>query len=143
MPTSALPIFGPYPITVSLGSTPNYSVTPSNGTLTVGQRPATVTANDKARTYGDANPALDATVTGTANGDVLNYSLATTATVTSGVGPYPITVSLGSNPNYSDPQSNRTLTVHQPPATATANDKTRTYGDANPALDATVTGTAN
>src|SRR5207249_6702318 len=77
---------GPYPITVSLGSNPNYSVTPSNGTLTVGQRPATVTANDKARTYGDANPALDATVTGTANGDVLKIGRASCRARTSGAG---------------------------------------------------------
>ena len=59
-----------------------------------------MTANAKSKTYGDANPTLDATVAGTVNGDTLNYSLATTAVQTSGVGSYPITVTLGSNPNY-------------------------------------------
>ena len=39
-------------------------------------------------------------MTGTVNGDVLDYSLATTATQISGVGSYPITVTLGTNPNY-------------------------------------------
>ena len=38
-----------------------------------------MTANAKSKTYGDVNPALTATVTGTVNGDVLNYTLATTA----------------------------------------------------------------
>ena len=55
-------------------------MTPTNGTLTVDARAATVTANDKRKTYGDANPALDATVTGTVNGDALTYTLATAAT---------------------------------------------------------------
>ena len=64
------------------------------------QRPATVTANDKSKTYGDVNPALTATVTGTVNGDALNYTLATTALKFSTLGSYPITVTLGSNPNY-------------------------------------------
>ena len=64
------------------------------------QATATVTANAKSKTYGAANPALDAVVVGAVNGDTLNYSLATTATTTSGVGSYPIAVTLGSNPNY-------------------------------------------
>src|SRR5262249_39290296 len=92
---------GGYPITVSLGTNGNYSITPSNGTLTIGQRAATVTSNNKSKTYGDANPTLDATVTGTLNGDVLNYTLSTTAGQYSNVGGYPITVSLGTNGNYS------------------------------------------
>src|SRR3989441_2302604 len=134
---------GPYPISVTLGSNPNYSITPSNGTLTVNQRPATVKADDKIKNYGDSNPALSATVTGTVNGDTLNYTLATTATQFSSVGPYPISVTLGSNPNYSITPSNGTLTVNQRPATVKADDKSKNYGDANPALTATVTGTVN
>src|SRR5207245_2320847 len=134
---------GPYPISVTLGSNPNYSITPSNGTLTVNQRPATVKADDKSKNYGDANPALTATVTGTVNGDTLNYTLATTAPQVSSVGPYPISVTLGSNPNYSITPSNGTLTVNQRPATVKADDKSKNYGDSNPALTATVTGTVN
>ena len=59
-----------------------------------------MTANAKSKTYGAANPTLDAAVTGAVNSDVLNYSLATTATQTSGVGSYPIAVTLGTNANY-------------------------------------------
>ena len=61
---------------MSLGPNADYTVTPTNGTLTVVARAATVTANDKSKTYGDANPPLDAAVTGTVNGDVLAYTLA-------------------------------------------------------------------
>ncbi len=50
-------------------------MTPANGTLSVGQKAASVTADNKSKTYGDDNPALTATVTGTVNGDALNYSV--------------------------------------------------------------------
>src|SRR5207245_2315020 len=121
----------------------NYNLKYVNGTLTVNQRPATVKADDKSKNYGDSNPALTATVTGTVNGDTLNYTLATAATQFSSVSSYSITVTLGSNPNYSITQSNGTLTVNQRPATVKADDKTKFYGDANPALTAMVTGTVN
>ncbi|MEI6569189.1 MAG: MBG domain-containing protein, partial [Verrucomicrobiota bacterium] len=134
---------GSYPIAVTLGSNPNYSVTPTDSSLTVGAKPASVVANSKSKTYGSANPVLDAVVTGTVNGDILAYSLATTATVTSGVGSYPITVTLGSNPNYSLLFTNSLLSVTAKSATVVANSKSKTYGDANPALDAVVTGTVN
>ena len=134
---------GGYPITVTLGSNPNYDVTPTNGTLTITAKTASVTANNKNKTYGDDNPALDATVTGTVNGDMLNYSLATTAVKFSSVGDYPITVTLGSNPNYDVTPTNGTLSISAKSATVSADHKTKTYGDDNPGLTATVGGTVN
>ena len=118
----------PYAITVTLGSNPNYDVTPTNGTLTIDAKTATVTANNKTKTYGEANPALDATVAGEVpGGDTINYTLATTATQFSSVAgsPYAITVTLGSNPNYNVTPANGTLTINAKSATVTANDKTR------------------
>ncbi len=134
---------GDYPITITLDSNPNYSVTPTNALLTVGQKTATVVANAKSKTYGDANPTLDAVVSGTVNGDALNYTLATTASQFSNVGDYPITITLDSNPNYSVTPTNALLTVGQKTATVVANAKSKTYGDANPTLDAVVSGTVN
>ena len=134
---------GSYPITVTLGTQPELHGDAEQRHADGQARAATVTANAKSKSYGDANPALDATVTGTVNGDVLNYSLATTADATSGVGSYPITVTLGTNPNYTVTPTNGTLTVSARAATVTANAKSKIYGDANPALDATVTGTVN
>ncbi len=133
----------PYAITVTLGSNPNYNVTPANGTLTINAKSATVTANDKTKTYGEVNPALDATVVGEVpGGDLIDYTLATTALQFSSVtgSPYPITVTLGSNPNYNVTPANGSLTINAKAATVTANDKTKTYGEVNPALDATVVG---
>ena len=70
-----------------------------------------MTANAKSKTYGDDNPALDAAVAGAVNGDTLDYSLATTAVKTSAVGSYPITVTLGTNPNYTVTKVDAALTV--------------------------------
>lgn len=134
---------GNYTIMVSLGLNPNYSITPKDGTLVINRREATIAADPKNKSYGDANPALSATVTGTVNGDTLHYTLGTTALQFSDVGGYPITVTLGSNPNYDVTITNSTLTINRRVATITANDKTKTYGDANPALTATITGTVN
>src|SRR5437667_2286487 len=88
-----------------------------------------VKADDKSKNYGDSNPALTATVTGTVNGDTLNYTLATTATQFSSVGPYPISVTLGSNPNYSITPSNGILTVHDRTPATKPNHKSTNDGD--------------
>ncbi|MFV8360867.1 MBG domain-containing protein, partial [Flavobacterium sp. LS1P3] len=120
-----------------------------NATVTVTVTPkaidVVVTADDKTKVYGDLNPALTAVVTGAVNGDTINYTLATSATQFSNVGAYPIVVTLGSNPNYDVTPVNGTLTV-TPKAidvVVTADDKTKVYGDLNPALTAVVTGAVN
>src|SRR5205807_2397478 len=102
---------GDYPITVTLGSNPNYNVTKTDGTLHISPKDASVTADNKGKNYGDDNPTLTATAAGTVNGDTLNYSLSTTALKFSNVGDYPITVALGSNPNYNVTKTDGTLTV--------------------------------
>jgi hypothetical protein len=127
--------------TVTLGD--NYSLSYLGAALTITRRAATVTADAKTKIYGELNPALTATVAGTVNGDVLSYTLATTAVQFSGVGAYPITVTLGSNPNYEITPANAALTVTRRAATVTADAKTKVYGEANPALTASVTGTVN
>jgi ribosomal protein L18E len=134
---------GDYPITVTLGSNPNYNVTKTDGTLHIGPKDASVTADNKGKVYGDDNPALTATLAGTVNGDVLSYTLATTAMKLSGVSDYPITVTLGSNPNYNVTKADGTLHISPRPATVTADNKNKNYGDDNPALTATIAGTVN
>src|SRR5258706_1055700 len=89
---------------------------------------ASVTADAKSKTYGDANPALTASEAGTVNGDVLNYTLASDALQFSGVGVSNITVTLGSNPNYSVLATNSTLTISAKAASVTANSTSKIYG---------------
>jgi hypothetical protein len=111
-----------------LGSNPNYDVTPTDDTLHIGPKAAAVTANNQIKTYGDDNPALTATVTGTVNSDTLNYTLATTAVKFSGVGDYPITVTLGSNPNYAVTPTDGTLHINPKNASVTASSTSKIYG---------------
>jgi len=133
---------GDYVITVTLGSNPNYNVTSTNGTLHINPKPASVTGDNKSKTYGDANPTLTATVAGqVVGGDAINYGLSTVAVQCSNVGPYPITVSLGSNPNYTITSTNGTLTITKKHLTVKADDKNKVYnGSPFTAFTATITG---
>ena len=137
---------GSYTIDVEKGTlwAWNYTFNCVDGTLTVGQKAATITANDKSKTYGEADPALDATVTGAVNGETLDYSLSRAPG--ENAGDYDIIVTLGTgavNDNYNITTNDGTLTIAKKAATITANDKSKTYGEADPALDATVTGEVN
>ena len=131
-------------ITVSQAGNDTYAAAPSVAqALTVSPLAASVTADAQIKNYGDMNPPLTATVVGTINGDTLNYTLATDATQFSAVGTSNITVTLGSNPNYSVLTTNSTLTISPLAASVTADAKSKNYGDANPPLTATVVGTIN
>src|SRR5207248_4818111 len=63
--------------TLSAGS--NYNILFTGATFSITPKDASVSADNKSKTYGDDNPTLTATVSGTVNGDTLDYSLATTA----------------------------------------------------------------
>jgi len=129
---------GRYAIMVTLGNNPNYNVTVVGAKLTINKKSVTVVADSKSKTYGNADPALTATVTGLVGKDVLDFTLS--RAVGEDVGEYAITVTLGSNPNYNVTVTNAKLTIGKKTATVTADNKSKTYGDADPALTATVTG---
>ena len=134
---------GSYPITVTLGTNPNYTVTHDRSDADGHPAAATVTANAKSKTYGAANPVLDAAVAGAVERRHPRLQPGDDGGLTSGVGSYPIAVTLGINPNYTVTTTDATLTVNPAAATVTANAKSKTYGAANPALDAVVTGAVN
>jgi len=95
--------------------------------------------------YGSANPALTATYTGLVAGDTpasldTPVTFSTLATQSSGVGTYAITASGAADANYTITFVNGTLAVTPAPLTITADDKSKVYGSANPALTATYTG---
>ena len=125
-------------------SAANYSfVTGSNGKLTIGKAPLSVTADDKSRQYGDANPDLTGTLTGVKNGDPVSGSYSTTADKTSGVGDYAIAAHVGGTDavlaNYETTLVNGVLHVAQAPLTVTADRQTKVYGDRDPDLTYRVT----
>lgn len=88
--------------------------------LTVNPITVSITANNKTKIYGEDNPALDAAVSGTINNDGLNYTLSTAAEKFSSTGTYPITVVLGSNPNYSVSVNNGNLQIEKRTLVVTA-----------------------
>jgi len=96
----------------------------------------TISADDKSKVYGAANPALSANYSGFVNGDssdvVSGLTLATPATAGSGVGSYAITPADATAANYDITFSPGTLTITQAPLTIVADNKSRIYGSANP-----------
>ncbi|MGH7489101.1 MAG: MBG domain-containing protein, partial [bacterium] len=142
---------GSYPITPTLvdptAKLGNYTVTSTNGTLTVNPTPLTVVAANASRLYGDANPSFTGTITGIKNLDNITATFASAATLTSPVGTYAIvpaladpTAKLG---NYSVTSTNGTLTINPAPLTVAGANASRLYGDASPAFTGTVTGIKN
>ncbi|MBT3288254.1 MAG: hypothetical protein HN380_12990 [Victivallales bacterium] len=94
---------GPYPISASGGADGNYSFAYFGGTLTVDPVALTCTADDKDKVFGSPNPALTITYTGLKNADAAPATppaIACAATAASPVGPYDITLTGGSDPNY-------------------------------------------
>src|SRR5207247_10680773 len=102
---------GDYPISATFGANPISLHDALPISLSVGAKDAAVSANHKTKTYGEANPALDATVSGTVLGDARSERVSTTATPSSRVGDYPIRVTLGANPNYTVSKTDNTLSV--------------------------------
>jgi gliding motility-associated-like protein len=132
---------GIYPITLSGGTATNYELTLQNGALTVNKAVLNAKADNKSRLYGQENPAeFTITYTGFLGPDNLNNITITrpTATTTadshSKVDSYLIIPSGGTATNYSFSYQNGTLTVDPAPLIARANDRTRMYGQANPAV---------
>jgi hypothetical protein len=99
-PTS---VVGSYSITAALGTlaADNYTFTFVPGTLTVNKASLTVTADNKSKTAGAANPTLTATIGGFVGGDTAasavtgSPTLSTTAVTASPAGNYPISVVVG------------------------------------------------
>ena len=106
------------------------------GLLTITPRPVTVTADAKTKVYGDADPAplTYAITTGSlAFSDVFAGSLARDPG--ENVGDYDITQgSLALSTNYTLTYVSAKLSITPRPVTATADAKTKIYGDADPAL---------
>ncbi len=128
-------------IAVQLGENPNYEISATDGLLTIKRIAASITVVNKSKVYGATDPELTATVTGTINGDELNYTLA--RATGENVGDYAITVTKGINNDYEVTVTNGTLTITPAAATVKADDKTKVAGESDPTFTATVTGLKN
>jgi hypothetical protein len=107
---------GIYAVTPGGLSSPNYAITFANGGLTINKAALTVTADNKMKVLGAANPAFTASYSGFVLGQgpgVLGGVLVfnTPATVASGVGSYTVTPSGLTSSNYSITFVNGTLFI--------------------------------
>ena len=123
----------------------NHSEKTGSFTVTIGKVALTVTADDKAITYGDAAPTYTATVTGFVNSETVNVlggdlAFACAYTQGSAVNTYSITPSGYTSGNYDITFVAGTLTVSKKALTVTADNKAITYGDAAPAYTASYSG---
>ena len=133
---------GSYPITATsaagLGLT-NYTISYSNGTLTVANALLTVTAKSTNKIYGSARTFAGTEFTLT-SGTLFNGNTLTNVTLTSvgagtnaTIGSYPINASAAAGPgltNYTVSYVTGTLTVTNAPLTVTANSTNKVYGGA-------------
>ena len=140
----------PYSITASGAADPDYAISYVAGTLTVTSAGLTITADNQTKVYGAALPTLTASYSGFINGDTAaslttQPTPTTTATASSHVSgnPYAITASGAVDSDYSISYVAGALTVTPAALTITANNQTKVYGAALPALTASYSGFVN
>jgi hypothetical protein len=150
--TSSSPV-GPYTITAALGtlSATNYSFVFANGTLTINPAVLTVTANNAGMIYGGTPPTLTYTMTGFVLGQNQGTATtgapaeSTTATSSSPVGVYTISISQGTlaATNYTFAFVNGNLTIGPATLTVTADNKSMSEGGSLPTFTASYSGFVN
>jgi hypothetical protein len=147
---SAASHVGSYAIAVSGGFSSDYAISYVFGSLSINPATLAITANDTTKVYGASAPALSATYRGFVNGDsaaslTTPPTLSTAATASSHVqaGGYAISALGASDPDYAISYLPGTLTITSAPLTITANNASKVYGAALPALTASYTGFVN
>ncbi len=139
---------GTYAITATAARDPDYTISYVYGTLTITPVALTITANNPAMVYGGSLPTLTASYAGFVNGDTAASlttapTLSTTATASSHVGTYAVTAAGALDPDYTISYVAGTLTITPAPLTISADNQTKVYGQANPALTASYSGFVN
>ncbi|MBC3798689.1 MBG domain-containing protein, partial [Acetobacterium tundrae] len=132
---------GTYAITATVGANPNYNITVTDNSLIITAATATITIDQQSKVYGSADPIFTAVVSGTVNGETLNYTLNREAG--EDVGKYVIKTTdavAADNLNYSITVVPGTLEITPKAVTITADDKTKVYGQSDPILTATIDG---
>jgi len=138
--------------TLSVTFTPNdtnsFLPVTTNVAINVLKAPLTITANDTNKIYGAALPDFSASYSGFVNGDTTNslttqVTLATSATASSNTGTYAITASGATSSNYTITPVSGILTINPAALVITAQNKSKVYGAALPALSASYVGFVN
>ena len=146
---------GTYPIILSGGAADNYEFEYVQGTLTVnsaGQAAFAITQGNLTKTYGDAGFRLT-TTGGSGDGAVTWQSGDPTVASVDNAGnvtihkasgtPVIITATKAGGTNYEDTTAEIAVTVNKAVLTVTAEDKSKNYNEANPALTFVYSGFVN
>ena len=136
---------GSYTVAFNYSGDSNYQPAAGTVVLTITKAPLTISIADTFRSYGAPNPAFHGNLIGAAAGDTLLMAYSTTATVTSGIGTYPITATItavgnASLANYTIINATGTMTI-TPSQVLTINvdPATRIYATPNPTFTGSVT----
>ena len=125
---------GTYAISTSIENA-NYDVTVVPADLTIGKKAITLTVDAKNKTYGDEDPAFTANFgeNDLVGRDTISYTLSRAEG--ENVGTYAISTSI-ENANYDVTVVPADLTISKKAITLTADAKSKTYGDEDPAFTA-------
>jgi predicted outer membrane repeat protein len=126
----------------------NYTISYVPGDLSVTPAALTITANDQTKVYGAALPSLTVSYSGFENGDTSSDlttqpTVSTTATAKSAVDSYTIGASGAADSDYTISYVSGNLSVTPAALVITANDQTKVYGAALPALTVSYSGLVN
>src|SRR6185436_19783531 len=131
----------PYAISQGSVANSNYNISYTGADLNITALAVSVTADAKTKTYGDNDPALTfisspAVGSALANGDLISFtgSLTRAAGETVLGSPYAIAQGSVDNSNYAITYTGANLTITALAVSVTADAKTKTYGDVDPAL---------
>lgn len=148
-PATRISNVGEYPITISGGASPNYTIEYETGVLTITKAPLSAKVNDATKVYGSNNPSFSIEYYGLKNGETVpawttNPSFQTSAIKSSSVGQYAVNAINGVPKNYDlGAITPGTLTISPAPLTIKANNATRQYYDENPTFGYTCSGFVN
>ena len=144
-PTNA----GTYYVKAKIATTDNYKeyTTPATA-FQIKKVTLTVTPDERSRFYGGENPSFSVSYSGFVNNETKSVltqqpTAQTSATKTSNVGKYDITLSGGSAVNYEFAFRKGILTVNKAPLTVSADNKERLYGEDNPEFTVSYSGFVN
>lgn len=135
-------------ITALQEATDEYEKAETQIGVVISKAKLTATVSNVERVYGDANPNFEITYSGFVNGetkedlDVMPVAMCS-ATEFSNVGEYDITINNVSNKNYILDIRNAKLTIKKALLTVAADNRTKIYGEKNPALSVSYSGFKN
>src|SRR5437660_2540530 len=125
----------------------NYDVQPTNGSLSVTKRALVISAADKTKVYGDANPTFTGSISDGQSGRAVSRSVSTGAAATSGVGSYAIVPHANGTDavlaNYDVQPTNGEQPLKSRQLAISSADNTKVYGNANPTFTGSISGVQN